>query len=77
MEVSVKFYDIGGVLYNQLFEAVAEFNYSTTENEQTTLYGQLTFTKKRYGKTKEVLTRLRKSYADFMNEYDFNKNNRL
>lgn len=66
--------DIGGVQYKQVYEVRTSFHYSQSEDEYTTMYGQITFTKKREGLPKAGLTKIRKSYADFIAEHDFNKN---
>ena len=70
----VKYYDIGGVPYNQIYDVKTNFHYSRSDEEYTTMYGQITFTKKHLRKTIAGLAKIRKSYVNFMNEHDFNKN---
>jgi hypothetical protein len=56
------------------YEVRTSFNNSVSEDENTTMYGQITFAKKRQRMPMAGLTKIRKSYADFINEHDYNKN---
>jgi hypothetical protein len=70
----IKYLDIGGVQYNHEYEVKTSYHYSQCDGGNTTMFGQITFTKKHHRLTMTGLTKIRKSYADFMNEHDFNKN---
>lgn len=70
----LKYFDIGGVQYDHEYEVRTSFNNSVSEDDNTTMYGQITFAKKRQRMPMAGLTKIRKSYADFINEHDYNKN---
>ena len=70
----IKYFDIGGVQYNHEYEVRTSFNHSETKDEHTTMYGQITFVKKSERVPMVGLKKIRKSYADFISEHDFNKN---
>ncbi|MBJ9352893.1 hypothetical protein GHT41_04315 [Citrobacter koseri] len=76
LTVKVKYNDIGGVFYTE--EYLAKVDFSTIhekENDSLVMYGSLSFEKNNTtNKTIRRLQSIRKSYADFMNEHDFNKN---
>ncbi len=74
--VRIEYKDIGGESHIDEYNVRIEFHHALTNNESITFAAELCFDKKRnLSGTTRTLEGIRKSYADFITEYNTNKNN--
>lgn len=69
--------DIDGNHYKTNFRSKVLFNIKNTNQHRISFTGVLEFHVEHSNWSKRLLQRIRKSYADFINEHDFNKNRQL
>ncbi len=66
--------DIDGNHYKTNFRSKVLFNIKSTSQHKISFMGVLEFHVEHSSWTQRALQRIRKSYADFISEHDFNKN---
>ncbi|HBL4692615.1 hypothetical protein INP82_06710 [Citrobacter sedlakii] len=72
--LEIKYQDIGGKHIVELFETEVALVDSQTFNGLIEYVASFTFKKLNKSRTAAIRQRIRKSYADFINEHDYNKN---
>lgn len=72
--LEIKYQDIGGKHIVELFETEVALVDSQTFNGSIDYVASFTFKKLNKSRTAAIRQRIRKSYADFINEHDYNKN---
>ncbi|MBK2608123.1 hypothetical protein [Raoultella ornithinolytica] len=70
----VSYSDIDGNHYKTLYKSKIFFNINSKSESKISFKGMLEFQVEKSNRIQRGLQRIRKSYADFLSEHDFNKN---